>query len=167
MLVRNERDTLLKTSEVYFSLKFKDFDKDGFEDLFLDKGGNIPERYDLYFYSSAEKKFKQISGFDKFPDPTNIAGTKYFYSYHRNGCADQDWLSDLFYLDNFKIIRIGKIDGVGCGSDRTPTAIYIYKLNKEQKKLIKTLPISTITTFKEDKWGFIRDYWIKNYRQFK
>ena len=150
----------------YFEWDFKNFSNDGFKDIFLDKGGNAPERFDLLLSVPSTKRFKKVLKFDVFPAPNKIPGTKYYYSYHKNGCADNDWVSDLFYIHDYKAVEIGKIDGVGCGSDKTPTAIYIFKIKNTKKELLKTLPIDIIIKYRENKWGFIKQYWIKNYKSF-
>ena len=102
--------------------------------------------------------------FKAFPDPKPIQGTKYYYSYHKNGCADMDWVSGLFYINNIKAERIGMIDGEGCGPDEVKTAIYIYKVKKNKKTLFKVYPKNTIEKYKEYKWGFMRQFWPEKYK---
>ena len=110
--------------------------------------------------------FKEVENLFAFPDPQPIQGTKYYYSYHKNGCADLDWVSDLFFLNGFKAERIGMADGVGCGTDEVKTAIYIYKVKRDKKTLFKVLSMNTIEKYKESKWGFIRQFWTEKYKQF-
>jgi hypothetical protein len=164
-LLNSRNDTLLKQPGEYFSWHFEDFDKDGYKDIYLDKGGNIPERFDLLLYTPSTKIYKKIMDFDAFPNPIKIRGTKYYYSYHKSGCADADWDSDLFYIHNFRAIRIGNISGRECGRDKKD-GLYINKVRNEKKFLKKTMPVQTIAKYKDYKWGFIKEYWSKNYKLF-
>jgi hypothetical protein len=132
----------------------------------LDKGGNTPERFDLLLYVPATKSFRQIKNFENFPAPEKINGTKYYYSYHKSGCADANWDSDLFYINNFKAIRIGNISGRQCENSGIKDGLYINKFRNEKKILFKTFNIDTINKYKDYKWGFIKEYWVKNYKLF-
>ena len=149
----------------YFTWELKDFDGDGNKDIFLNKGGNTPERYDLLVFVSANR-YRKVEGFDFFPAPIPIKTTKYYYSYHKSGCADMNWDSDLFYLQGFKAIRIGNISGRQCENSAVKDGVYINKVRGEKKTLVKTLPVDTLAKYKDYKWGFIENYWIKNYKQF-
>jgi hypothetical protein len=160
-------DTMIKKQDYYHQFEFKDFDLDGHLDVFLYLASNTPSVIDLYLYEPSSKKFKLIQNSSEYPAPEKIRGTKYYYSYHKSGCADLNWDSDLFYIHNFKVVRIGNISGIGC-SDKfgKKDGIYISVIRKDKKNLIKTLPIDTIGKFKDYKWGFIKDYWTKNYKNF-
>jgi hypothetical protein len=149
----------------YFTWEVKDFNGDGNKDLFLDKRGNTPERYDLLLFVSANH-YRQVEEFELFPAPTQIKGTKYFYSYHKSGCADMNWDSDLFFLQDFKAVRIGNISGRECENSGIKDGVYISKVRGEKKTLVKTLSVSTLAKYKDYKWGLIKDYWMKNYKQF-
>src|SRR5688572_19842990 len=89
-LLNSRSDTLLTQPGDYFSWHSQDFDKDGYNDIFLDKGGNTPERFDLLLYIPSAKIYKKIKDFDAFPAPIKIGVTKYYYSYRKSGCADAD-----------------------------------------------------------------------------
>ena len=162
-LLNQKNETILNIKGSFFSLDFRDFNKDGYKDIFLDPGGNTPECFDLFLFVPPTGKFKQVKDFGFFPAPEQINKTKYYYSYHKNGCADLAWVSDLFYIKNFVAIRIGSISGDGCG---VKDGINIYKVKAGEKILFKTLPINTIKKYKEYKWGFIREYWNNNFRAF-
>ena len=43
--------------------------------------------------------------------------------------------------------------------------IYIYKVNGENKKQIKLIPIEKKNF--DNKWDFIEKYWTENYKEFK
>lgn len=164
-LLDNKNKTVAFQPGDYFTWELKDLDGDGNKDIFLDKGGNMPERYDLLLFISANH-YRQIRDFELFPAPTQIKGTKYFYSYHKSGCADMNWDSDLFYIQNSKAIRLGNISGRQCENSGIEDGVYINKVRGEKKTLIKTLPVDTLKKYKEFKWGFIKDYWTKNFRLF-
>ncbi len=152
-------------------LEFPDFDKDGNKDILLTYMDNN-FTYDLYLFDTTNNEFKFVDGFDRFPAAIQLkTNPKYYYSYHRAGCADMNWVSDLFYIDNFKSIHIGHIYGKGCEFQikENPQTIEIYQItnNKEEnRKMIEKLPyLNHIPEF-GDKWDFIELYWNKNYGQF-
>gem|GEM_PF-5245252 len=53
-----------------------------------------------FFLSPLHKNSKGSGTLITSPPPQRINGTHYFYSYHKSGCADMDWDSDLFYIHN-------------------------------------------------------------------
>lgn len=165
-LLNSRNEIYLKHSGDYFAWHFKDFDKDGYKDIFLDNGGNTPERFELLLYVPTSKSFRKVKNFKNFPAPENIRGTKYFYSYHKSGCADLNWDSDLFYIKDFKAVRLANISGRECENSGINDGLYISKLTGNKKLLFKTLPIDTVHKFKDDKWGFIKKYWTENYKLF-
>jgi hypothetical protein len=165
--VENSKGVVVLTSPGdYFMWEFKDLNKDGYKDIVLTKPSNISEVFDLILYVPAIKTFKVIENFSSFPAPEKIGGTKYYYSYHKSGCADMNWDSDLFYIQNYKATRLGNISGRQCGDSGIKDGVYINKVHKGQKTLFKTLPIDALKKYDEFKWGFIKDYWTKNYALF-
>jgi hypothetical protein len=153
-------------------LKFIDFDKDGNKDIFLTYMGNN-FTYQLYLFDKTKNNFKFVKGFDRFPEAIQLkSNPKYYYSYSRAGCADLNWVSDLFYIDNFKTIHIGHIDGQGCDFEvqNNPQVIEIFKIkdNTEKKmKLINKLPYLKFVPNFGDKWDFMKKYWNANYLKFQ
>jgi hypothetical protein len=163
-VVRESKDTILNIlSDNFVGVEFRDFNKDGHKDIFLEWGGNMPDRYSLYLFIPSSGRFKEIENFSEFPAAKTLTGTKYYYSYYKAGCADHAWGSHLFYIKNFKIITIGNIKGDGCGID---DGINIYKVKNAKKTLLRTLPLDTIDKYKDYKWGFIKQYWTTNYKKF-
>ena len=154
------------------NVEFIDFNKDGNSDILFTYMGNN-STYDIYLFDKTSNEFKYLKGFDRFPEAIQLkTNPKYYYSYHRAGCADMNWVSDLFYIDNnFKTIHIGHIYGQGCDFEvkENPQVIEIYKVledNEENKKEIEKLPyLKNIPVF-GDKWNFIEKYWNKNYGKF-
>lgn len=165
--IRNSDDSLtFRLEDCYSQFEFDDFDGDGNKDIRIHYLSNIPAVQDLILFDKTTRSFKPIIGFNNYPDPRSIQGTKYYFSYHRSGCADMDWDSDLFFIENFKIIKIGNISGLGCENSGVKNGIYIYKIEGENKITYNTLPIDTINKYKDSKWGFILEFWTKNYNSF-
>lgn len=166
-LLNGKGDTLIKKTDYYFGAEFKDFNQDGHKDILLHYSSNATMVLDLFVYMPTIKSFKEVKGFRQFPAPLPIKNTGYYYSYHKSGCADMNWDSDLFYIKDFKAITLGNISGRQCDNrDGVKDAVYIHKVHGKQKQLFKTLPIMTIWKYKDYKWGFIEEYWTNNYRQF-
>ncbi|HEX7845434.1 MAG TPA: hypothetical protein VF476_06485 [Chitinophagaceae bacterium] len=169
-IYRNAKIIMVDTieSDGLSGLKFPDFDKDGNKDIMLTYMGNN-FTYNLYLFDKTKNVFRFVKGFDRFPASQQLkANPKYYFSYHRAGCADMNWVSDIFYIADFKTIHIGQIYGKGCDADikKEPQIIEIYKIigNTEDKAtLIEKLPyLKHIPNF-GDKWDFIKKYWEKNY----
>jgi hypothetical protein len=169
LYVLNKRsDTILKVPDLHPNFEFDDFNGDGAKDIRIHYMSNVPAIQDLLLFDKFKKNFKLVKNFSNFPDPNPVKGTKYYYSYHRSGCADMNWDSDLFYIENYKAIRIGNISGRQCDNqDGEKDAVYIHKVYHEKTILFRTLPIGTIWGYKDLKWGFIKEYWTKNYKLFK
>lgn len=162
-------DTL---DEGLFAIEFPDFNRDGCTDIELVYGGNNFYYY-LYLFDTASKVFKYVENFDYFPAAVQLkANAKYYYSYHRAGCADFNWVSDFFAIENYKAIHLGHIYGKGCdyeGSTEPPPVIEIYTVANEregEEKLLQKLPYYKNIPVFADKWDFIEKYWNKNYRRF-
>ena len=72
-----------------------------------------------------------------------------------------NWVSDIFYVTNFKTIHTGQIYGKGCDSDikKEPQIIEIYKIidnTDDKEKLIAKLHyLKNIPEF-GGKWDFIK-----------
>ena len=148
-------------------LDFPDINKDGNNDLLLPYIGNNFTFF-LYLFDGVNNCFKKLEGFERFPEAVQLKShSELYYSYHRAGCADLDWVSDLFRIENFKTIHIGHIYGMSC-EDR-PQVIEIYKVkdkNEQNETLVDKLSyLKNIPNF-EDKWEFIETYWNKNYAKF-
>lgn len=169
--IRNLKEIKTDTLQSFGNYELTDFNKDGNSDLLLTYFGNNSS-YDLYLFDVKTNEFKNLEGFDRFPEAIQLkTNPKYYYSYHRVGCADMNWVSDLFYIDNFKTIQIGHIYGQGCDYEvkENPQVIEIFKVlgnNEENKKLIKKHPYEKIVPENGDKWDFIEKYWNNNYKKF-
>ena len=152
-------------------IKFPDLNKDGYSDILLSYFGNNPT-YFLYLFNPMTKQFKSIKGYMDYPDALQLkSNPKYYYSYHRAGCADANWVSDLFKIVNFRIVQVGHLYAQGCEFEveKNPQEIKIYRVtnnNEEKGKLIVKLPYNEGIEKWGDKWDFIKNYWNKNYQKF-
>ncbi|WP_244894452.1 hypothetical protein [Leptospira alexanderi] len=70
----------LKNSEGIKTFEFKDFNNDGYEDIFLGWSNLfVNDLRSLYLFIPSSGKFRKIKDFF-IPAPTPIKGTKHFYS---------------------------------------------------------------------------------------
>lgn len=149
------------------SIEFTDFNKDSYYDILVSYIGNVVIN-DIYLFDIKENNFKKIDGFQNYPESVQLKSCNtLYYSYHRAGCADMNWVSDLFTIENFKIIHLGHIYGMSCEQD--PQVIEINRIlnnNDEQQKLIEKLSYVKIISQYDDKWDFIEKYWNLNYKKF-
>ena len=166
LYVENSKGKIIFKQESYYAFEFVDFNGDSLDDIVIHYMGNTPEVQDLYLFDFAKKNFVFVNNLSDFPAPIKIQGTKYYYSYHKSGCADMNWGSDLFYIDNFKTILIGNISGRQCNDRDKKDGVYISKISKQNKVLLQTLPTSILAKYTDYKWGFIAEYWKKNYKKF-
>ena len=125
---------------------------------------NVPNVNEILIFNPKSKSFIEIENFSNFPTSTKIKNTNYYYSYHRSGCADSNWDSDLFYIKENKVVKIGNIHTIECDNEND-NGVYIYKFIGEDIKQIKLLPIENKGF--EDKWRFIEKYWSENYKLFE
>ncbi len=163
-------DTIQSDGLAY--IKYPDFNKDGYADILIDYYGNNPT-YFLYLFDPATNRFKAIHNYMHYPNAVQLkTNPQYYYSYHRAGCADMNWVSDLFKIEDFKITHLGRISGNGCDADpkEEPQIILVYKVKKNDEQLvdlIEKLPyLKHIPRFGY-KWTFIQKYWNKNYTKFE
>jgi hypothetical protein len=158
-----KRADLYITFESFAKLEFEDFNGDGYADLVVSYLSNVPGKQDLILYNKHTKKFELINGFADYPSSVHIPNTAFYYSYHRSGCADLDWDSDLYKIVNYKIIPTGNIAGRQCENSGEKLGIFINKVTGKKQHLIKTYPIDAL---KGDQSNFIDQYWKANYRSF-
>lgn len=163
IIVTNEIDTLFCFIQENNGAEFKDFNGDGFLDIIIHYITNVPGIYDLALFDQKSGKFKMVQNFDAFPAAEKIKNSNYYYSYHRSGCADANWDSDLFKIVNYKAIRLGNIQGLGC-ERIDKNGIFIHKVQNEE--LIQIEEYKREPNYYNDKWDFIKNYWAKNYRKF-
>ncbi len=144
--------------------EFRDYNKDGNSDLILEYLTNTPGTEELLLFNSDNNTFVKVEDFIKFPLSLKIRDTDYYFSYHKSGCADNNWDSDLFKIVDYKAIRIGNIRGIGCGNEQE-NGIYINNVNGDKVEQVKF--IKRDEGYWDGKWDFMLDYWSRNYKNFK
>jgi hypothetical protein len=166
-IIRDYNDTTT-IDGVTGNIKILRFDNDEWPDITFSYLGNVYVA-DLYLFDAIRSNFRKVDGFTKVSNSKKLtSNSNYFFSYQRAGCADMNWISYLFYIDNYRVTQIGEIHGKGCESEDFNREIEISKIVTLDKIFpIETLPIDTIETYEDYKWGFIKDYWNKNFEKFK
>jgi hypothetical protein len=155
------------TNNDFANSKFIDFNGDGYKDLLISYVTNVPGIQDLILFDPQNNKFRKVTDFTEFPASQKIKGTNYYYSYHRSGCADMYWDSDLYELKNNQIKKMGHIAGRACNDPELKDGIYIFTVLDKKEKKISFYPIETLNNYKNGKWGFIKSYWTKNHNKFR
>ena len=164
LLILNEKfDTIYKHFDYIDEYEILDFNEDGFKDLRLDYITNTPDVIDIVLFDSYSKRFEIVKDLGYYPSPFKIKNSNYYYSYHRAGCADLNWESDLFYIKDYRCIKIGNISGRGCGYEKR-NGIFINKI--VDKKALEINWIKRDSGYYDDKWEFIENYWTKNHLKF-
>ncbi len=166
VIINQDKDTVFADNELYPAFEFEDFDKDGYDDIIVHYMSNTPSVQDLILFDVTSISFRRVENFSSYPEPIKILNTKYYYSYHRSGCADMNWDSDLFYIKDFKTVRIGNISGRQCNDRDVKDGIYIHKVQGDKETIYTSLPIEILGNYKDYKWGFIKEYWTLNYTKF-
>lgn len=164
----NNNQPILKDSQDVWSTDYNlylaDFDQDGYKDIIISLLSNNPFQY-IYLFDSSAATFNKIINSDEFPYAKPVKGQKnLYYSYQRAGCADLNWISDLFTIKGNQAILLGRISGQGCDNDKKQ--IIISKPKDTDMQDIQTLPLKLIEKHAGYKWGFIEEYWEKNFNKF-
>lgn len=168
LIILDSLGTMIYKHDGYGSNGFEleDFDQDGVLDIRIYQITNVGGISEIVMYDKSLKKFRPIVNFGNLNNPVRIKNTNYYYTYHRSGCADFNWGSELVKIENFEAKEVGvAIEGIGCEHDAPDTGIFVYQYKKDNKKLVyaeKRKP-----GFYDDKWDFIEDYWNKHYKEFK
>ena len=159
--ITNGNDTVFRDRKVGAKPEFIDFDKDGTNDVMFKSKGFT--NYDLIMFDSKSKTFKKIRGFNQFPAPIKIGNTKYYYSYYSSETPNYFWESDLFYIKDFKALKIGSITII---NNEKENEISINKVKNDIPVFIEAKNITVLNKYKDKQWGFIKDYWTKNYSNY-
>jgi len=136
----------------------EDFNADGKPDIRLKYLTNVPGVDEMLLYDSLSKSFQLVDNFSSFPSSLPVPGVAgLYYSYSRAGCADSDWISKLYVIEDFSCVEKGIIKGRGCKSEQNQTGIFSFKVIDSK--------INPVDTFLRDpgyfpnKWNFIEEYW--------
>jgi hypothetical protein len=145
--------------------EFEDFDENGIFDIRLFHVSNVSGISELIFFDRGKQTFRAIENFVYFPSPKKIKGTNYWYSYHRSGCGDQNWGSDMFKIKNYKAIKLADMEGIGYSDVEREYGIFVYRTNGDSRELIFSEPREP--GYYSDKWEFMEKYWHENYAYFE
>lgn len=163
ILLDDRKNIVHKDVDYSYEHSLLDFNGDGYKDLKFKYLTNVPDVDKMLLFDTTTASFREIGNFSDFPSSWAIEGTSCYYSYSRAGCADSDWISKLFVIDNFHCTEIGKIYGRGCGGNAR-TGIFIYRV--ENKAEIPFDSIIQPPGYYEDKWTFIERYWSRYHTEF-
>lgn len=167
--LRGEFKIINELGEVEYSQKenitdfeVKDFNSDGFLDVITYHPSN-GYLCSLLIYNPDKEKFEFIENFYKYSYSQNLDSSKFYYSYSGAGCAQNDWLSYLYSIENYKISVVGLIEGFGCLPNDT-NGVYIYKISKNDTVLIQY--IKDESGLGQKKFEFLDSYWKNNHERF-
>lgn len=165
----HKSDTLYKFSQGIHNFEITDFNKDGFKDVIFHYVSNNAQD-GIYLFDGTVNKFRYVEHSESYPESVKIKNTNYYYCYNRRGCSDLNWDSDLFFIKDYEIHKIGNITGIGCPPNDEKTeiknGIYIYKIEKDSiETLVQYIPGES--GYYKNKWDFIENYWTRNYQNFE
>ena len=167
--ILRDNDTIYEHTEWTNGFDVKDLNEDGYNDIIFNyMSNNVVE--EIYLFDKTENNFKLVEHSDSYPESIKLKGAEYYCTYSRRGCSDLNWDSDLYFIKDFKIHKIGNITGVGCPpydeEEVIKNGIYIYKVKQDSiQNLLQYIPRES--GFYNDKWDFIAEYWNKNYKTFE
>jgi len=153
-------DTIVPFSDNYSRIGFTDIDGDRYSDIQVFINNDEYNQCETYLYDKVNKVFRLLENC-KLP-LQKIPKTDFYYTYMPTGCANNNWESYLYKLEDFKLVPHGRIDGRGCGEKRM---IYIYRITGEKeiikKKFRYEKAIAKIGG--SSRSDFYRNYWRANY----
>jgi hypothetical protein len=157
-------DTLDQPTAIGY-MEAVDFDRDGNSDILLDYIGNNPT-FHLYLYDISTSTFRHIDNYLSFPEGQQLEGNReLYYSYHRAGCADLNWVSDLFTIRDFKITHLAHLYAEGCEGEQQGISVFKVIANKyDSTTLIETIKYSGEQN--DSKGDIIKKYWNENWTKF-
>ncbi len=141
----------------------EDFNGDGFDDIRFEYLAPVPGVDRLLLYCQDESKFMEVENFPNFASAKRISRFNCYFSYSKAGCADSDWISKLFIIDDFHCVELGRIYGSGCKGNSW-NGIVIHKTMNVPKVLIDSIPRPP--GYYQDKFEFIETYWNENADKF-
>lgn len=161
------KDTIIPPNNYYSSLEIIDLNKDGYDDIRVYAFSNTSNQCDTYLFNSLDSTFTLLKG--TMLDLVKLGDTEFYHYYAANGCADDDWESELGIIKDFEFQPVASIQGYGCEAKGSNRNIIIRKWSRDQQKwnILETLNFESNINYKHDKWSFINAYWEKNYKKFK
>jgi hypothetical protein len=160
-----EIDSIDLTGLAY--IKYPDFNSDKYPDILLDYIGNNSS-YSLYLFDSIQLKYKKIRNYSDFPDAIKIKPNLY-YSYQAVGCADLNWVSDLFKIENFEIVHLAHMEAESCENDSKTKqkTIQVFKVKDSvNNQRFHNFNYNDQIKKNDDKWNYLKKYWSNNFSFF-
>lgn len=157
---------VFSTKNIVIGAEFKDFDGDGYKDILLERRGVDSGQQDLLLYDPKTKKYILVGN---CTNAERIKDTKYYYSYE-DCCMGRFFSSDLFFISNFKIIRVGFIKYDDSIDGSKFYGLRIYRINGGTETLMQKLKghingNSAIATGRHIDFE-LGEFWAKNYTRF-
>lgn len=142
-LINRTNDTLINIKEEGVepnSIRLEDFDGD--ENTDLKYGFSSNYYYEkIWLYNQKEKSFRVIDSIDnpEFAYSKKLEKSNFYYSYTPNGCGKNNWISNLFSIENFKIQPKGFLEYKQCADDEK--GLYFFKIVKGKKVLVEKVSL--------------------------
>ncbi|MCF6133036.1 hypothetical protein [Flavobacterium wongokense] len=156
---------IIEPADYYVNIEILDINEDGFKDIRIFEVSNTPNQCQNFFFDPKEKLFRKIKGSDL--DIKRLPNANLYYSYNRAGCADMNWESHLIKIENFEEITIGWMEAHDCNDEDDGITFYkIVTLDKILKIDQKPDPNFEIEG-KNNKWNYMENYWMNNYKKYQ
>lgn len=139
------------------SFSIEDFNGDKLDDIVISTISNISGIIQLLLFNNDKGNFKWIQDIFKFPNARRISDSNLYYSYSRNGCADENWKSFLFRIEDFEITEIEELRVVGCEYNQAEHGMFLKTFVDESSEFNKIGGLDLMGEL--SKWEFIAEFW--------
>lgn len=163
-LLNAKGKTVFQSHGLTENFLFEDFNRDGFKDIKVKQLSVMGDMFDLILYDKNDSSFHRVDGFSDYTNSRRIGNTKYLYSFMSPNWTREDWFSCLYYVENFKTIKIGEIERWAGEDSVKMKGIYIRISKSDRDSLINKLPLAAIP--EDGDYSFISQYWKRNYKKF-
>jgi hypothetical protein len=160
-LTAMNRDTVFRTKDIFFKTRLTDFNFDGCQDIRAEIFSREAGECQLFLFDQAGKTFRELS--NVHPNAEPIANTNYYYSYERIGCGGGKWRSELFVVEGFKSIKVGRMNSDNC---ENTGLVSIFRLDVNENEILYEEKTDAFTS-EDGKREFIQKYWKKTYSSFR
>lgn len=145
--------------------EYTDFDGDGLEDIRLHYS-DLSFFTIVYLFDPKEVKYKKIENSHDFPWPQKVANRAgLYFAYEAKGCADAQWESTLFTIQNFKMVPLAKIGVINC--ELPPKIDYWIMEEPDKKQLVSNEAFPFDGTYLATKFESIKAFWEEGYKKMK
>jgi hypothetical protein len=138
--IRSTHDTIHLNIQVS-EIKYSDFNGDGYTDILFELAlGKSNIHNEIFLFSKATGKFRQLMHAESFPDPERVEANLYT-SFSAGGCAALNQIERLFYIKDYNIIEIASMEIIQCGYEENGS--FIYSGIDDKRKLLAKFPIDS------------------------